>query len=188
MQNEIPCGEIACGSDGLGIGGVSEAEFDASIAAINASIAAISASPAVSPEYGYFYNLAVSATVAIGAPFPFDSEGPKTSGILHTNSATPATSAPITIVNAGVYEFIFTATVDEARQIALYVNGAVNLSTIYGQATGTSVTTGVAIITVPAGAVITLRNHLSAAALTLTTPSGGTASNTTNSLSIKKLA
>lgn len=139
-------------------------------------------------EYAYFYNLAVSATVAIGAPFPFDTNGPFTSGFLHTASATPATSAPITIVNAGTYLVQYTATVAEARQIALYVNGAVVLSTIYGQATGTAVTTGMAIITVAAGAVLTLRNHLSAAALTLVTPSGGTASNATNSITITKLA
>lgn len=148
----------------------------------------IQSAVAVSGDYGYFYNLAVSATVASGAPFPFDTNGPFTAGFLHTASAVVATSAPITIVNAGVYSVNFTVTVAEARQVALYVNGAVDLSTIYGQATGTAVTTGFAIITVAAGALLTLRNHLSAAALTLVTPSGGTASNATNSLLIKRLA
>lgn len=138
-------------------------------------------------EYGYFYNLEVSATVAIAAPFPFDTDGPFTTGFLHTASPTVATSAPITIVNAGVYRVEYTVTVAEARQIALYINGAVVPSTIYGAATGTVVTTGIAIITVAAGAVLTLRNHLSAAALTLVTPSGGTAANTTNSLVIMKI-
>lgn len=151
-------------------------------------IQAITASPVAGGDYGYFYNLAVSATVAIGAPFPFDTDGPFTAGFLHTASATPATSAPITIVAAGTYSVEYTATVAEARQIALYIDGAVVSSTIYGQATGTAVTTGFAIITVAAGAVLTLRNHLSAAALTLVTPSGGTASNTTNSLKIVRLA
>lgn len=139
-------------------------------------------------EYAYYYNLAVSATVAIAAPFPFDTDGPATSGFLHTASATPATSAPITIVNAGTYAVQYTVTVAEARQIALYIDGAVVPSTIYGQATGTAVTTGIAIITVAAGAVLTLRNHLSAAALTLVTPSGGTEENATNSILITKLA
>lgn len=139
-------------------------------------------------EYAYFYNLEVSATVAIGAPFPFDTDGPFTAGFAHTASPTPATSAPITILNAGTYKVDFTVTVAEARQIALYVDGAVVPSTIYGQATGTAVTTGTAIITVAAGAVLTLRNHLSAAALTLVTPSGGTEENTTNSITILKLA
>lgn len=138
-------------------------------------------------DYGYFYNLAVSSTVAIAAPFPFDTNGPFTSGFLHTASATPATSAPITIVNAGVYSVQYSVTVAEARQIALYLNGAVVAGTIYGQATGTSVTTAMAIITATAGSLLTLRNHLSAAALTLVTPSGGTASNATNSLLIKRL-
>ena len=151
-------------------------------------IQTIQASGAVGGDFGYFYNLAVSDTVAIGDPFPFDTDGPFTAGFLHTASATPATSAPITVVNAGTYAIEFTATVAEARQIALYVNGAVDLSTIYGQATGTAVTTGFAILTLAAGSILTLRNHLSAAALTLVTPSGGTEANTTNSLMIRRLA
>lgn len=138
-------------------------------------------------EHGYFYNLEVADTVAIGAPFPFDTDGPFTAGFLHTASPTPATSAPITIVNAGIYSVQYTVTVAEARQIALYLDGAVVPSTIYGQATGTAVTTGIAIITAAAGQLLTLRNHLSAAALTLVTPSGGTAENTTNSLVITKI-
>lgn len=139
--------------------------------------------------FGYFYNLEVSATVAIGAPFPFDTNGPFTpTQFAHTASVTPAVSAPITILNAGTYAVQYTVTVAEARQIALYLGAAVVLSTIYGQATGTAVTTGVAIIEAAAGDLLTLRNHLSAAALTLVTPSGGTASNTTNSLLITKLA
>lgn len=139
-------------------------------------------------EYGYFYNLEVSSTVAIGAAFPFDTDGPISAGFAHTASPVPAVSSPITILNAGIYKVDFTVTVAEARQIALYLNGAVVDSTIYGQATGTAVTTGVAIIEVAAGDVLTLRNHLSAAALTLVTPSGGTESNTTNSLTILKIA
>lgn len=139
-------------------------------------------------QSGYFYNLAVSGTVAIGAPFPFDTDGPTNPALYaHTPSATPATSAPITILTAGTYRVDYSVTVAEARQIALYLDGAVVLSTIYGQATGTAVTTAFAIITVAAGQVLTLRNHLSAAALTLVTPSGGTASNTTDSILITKL-
>lgn len=138
--------------------------------------------------HGFFFNKEVSATVAVGAPFPFDTDGPFTAGaFLHTASPVVATSAPITIVNAGIYRVEYTVTVAEARQIALYLNGAVVTSTIYGQATGTSVTTGIAIITVAANDVLTLRNHLSAAALTLVTPSGGTAANNTNSLVIMKI-
>lgn len=139
-------------------------------------------------EYAYYYNLTAPGTVAIGAAFPFDTDGPVTAGFAHTASPVPAVSSPITILNAGTYKVDFTVTVAEARQIALYLNGAVVLSTIYGQATGTSVTTGVAIIDVAAGDVLTLRNHLSAAALTLVTPSGGTANNTTNSITILKIA
>lgn len=139
-------------------------------------------------DYGYFYNLEASATVAVGAPFPFDSDGPVSAGFSHQASPIPGTSAPITILNAGIYKVDFTVTVAEARQIALYLNGVVVPSTIYGQATGTSVTTGVALIEASAGDELTLRNHLSAAALTLVTPSGGSEDNVTNSLTILKIA
>lgn len=139
-------------------------------------------------DYAFYFNKAVSATVAVAAPFPFDTDGPTTAGFLHTASPTVATSAPITIVSAGTYAVNYSITVAEAHQFALYVNGAVVSSTIYGQATGTSATSAFAIITVAAGAVLTLRNHLSAAALTLVTPSGGTAGNNTNSLMIRRLA
>lgn len=139
-------------------------------------------------QSGYFYNLEVSATVAIGAPFPFDTDGPTNPALYaHTASPVVATSAPITILQAGRYRVDYSVTVAEARQIALYLNGAVVPSTIYGQATGTAVTTAFAIIDAAANDVLTLRNHLSAAALTLVTPSGGTAENTTDSLLITRL-
>lgn len=144
---------------------------------------------ACSCGFGYFYNKEVSATVAIAAPFPFDTDGPFTASVFaHTASSTVATSAPITILVAGTYRVEYSVTVAEARQIALYLNGAVVDSTIYGAATGTVVTTAFAIITAAANDVLTLRNHLSAAALTLVTPSGGTAENTTNSILIVKIA
>lgn len=164
------------------------AQDTASFDRLQQIIQTIQASGSLAADYGFYFNKAVSATVAIGAPFPFDTDGPHTAGFLHTASATPATSAPITIVNAGVYLVEYSVTVAEARQIALYLNGAVVTSTIYGQATGTSVTTAFAIIEATAGSLLTLRNHLSAAALTLVTPSGGTAGNNTNSLMIRRLA
>lgn len=153
-------------------------------------IQAISASSGdCSCGFGYFFNLEVSATVAIAAPFPFDSDGAFSPAVFaHTASPVVATSAPITILQAGTYRVEYSVTVAEARQIALYLNGAVVLNTIYGAATGTVVTTAFAIITAAANDVLTLRNHLSAAALTLVTPSGGTAENTTNSILIEKLA
>ena len=139
--------------------------------------------------FAYFFNKEVSDTVAIAAPFPFDSDGLFSPAVFaHTASPVVATSAPITILQAGTYRVEYSVTVAEARQIALYINGAVVSNTIYGAATGTVVTTAFAIITAAANDVLTLRNHLSAAALTLVTPSGGTAENVTNSILIEKLA
>lgn len=153
------------------------------------TIQAINNTPVVSGGgYGYFYNLSVSATVAIGAPFPFDTNGAfDPVAFAHTASATPATSAPITVLQAGVYRVLYSVTVAEARQIALYLDGTVVPSTVYGQANGTAVTTAFAIINIAANQVLTLRNNGSAAALTLVTPSGGTGNNVTNSILLQKL-
>jgi len=162
---------------------------DYAITAIFQPSAMVGPASAPSEEvFGFFYNKEVAGTVAIEGVFPFDTDGPVSPGaFLHTASPVPATSAPITIVNAGTYEVVWTTGVAEPQQVALFLDGVAVDSTIYGQATGTSVMTGVAVITATAGQALTLRNHSSAAALTLVTPAGGTQDNNTNSLFIKSL-
>jgi hypothetical protein len=58
----------------------------------------------------------------------------------------------------------------------------------YGSGAGTQQNYGQAIIAVAAGDILTLRNHTSAAAVTLQTLAGGTQTNNVNaSILIKKL-
>jgi hypothetical protein len=131
--------------------------------------------------YGYIYNL-TAGTVAIEAPVIFDSNGPLL-GITH---ATPSPS--IVIVNAGTYSFTFSVSGSEPNQFALFVNGIPDTSTIYGSGAGTQQNTGMAILTVPAEATITLVNHSSAAAATLASVIGGTQANVNASMVIVRLA
>jgi hypothetical protein len=60
--------------------------------------------------------------------------------------------------------------------------------TIYGSGAGTQQNTGQAIFTVPAGASLTVRSHISSAAVTLATPIGGTQASSNASVVIEKLA
>ena len=146
-------------------------------------------SVAIAGDYGYFYNLEVSATVAPEAPFPFDTNGAFTSGFLAYSKCCSCNVSSYHYCKCWcIYSVQWSVTVAEARQIALFLNGAVVAGTTVGAATGTVVTSSQAIITATAGSLLTLRNHTSVAALTLVTPSGGTAGNNTNSILIKQLA
>jgi hypothetical protein len=62
----------------------------------------------------------------------------------------------------------------------------VPIGTIYGSGAGTQQNTGQAIFTLAAGDVLTVRNHSSAAAVTLQTLAGGTQSNANASV-VEKL-
>ena len=133
-------------------------------------------------EYAYVYNL-TSRVVAVEADVLFDFNGPITAGVTHTPG-----SAVVNIVNAGTYEFNFSVSGVEPSQFALTVNGSPQPSTIYGSGAGTQLTTGQALLTLGAGAAVTLRNHSSAAAVTLQPNAGGTQSNVNASMVVKKLS
>jgi hypothetical protein len=133
-------------------------------------------------EYAYVYNLG-AGVVAIEADVNFDSNGVMTSGITHALN-----SAGIVLANAGDYKITFSVSGVEPNQMALFVNGAPVAGGVYGSGAGTQQTTGQVIITVTAGAVLTVRNHSSAAAVTLQTLAGGTQSNANASVTIEKLA
>jgi hypothetical protein len=76
----------------------------------------------------------------------------------------------------------------EPNQFALFVNGGANSDTIYGSGAGTQQNNGVALLYLAAGDVITLRNHTSAAAVTLQTLAGGTQTNVNAAIMIRKLS
>jgi len=106
-----------------------------------------------------------------------------TPGISHTLG-----SAGIGIVEAGTYEVTFSVSGTEPSQIAIFLNGTLVPGTIYGSGAGTQQNTGQAIAVVPAGAVLTIRNHTSSAAIGLATPIGGTGASSNASVVIEKLA
>ncbi len=133
-------------------------------------------------QYAYIYNLGLE-TVAIEADISFDSNGVMTPGISHAPG-----NAGIEIVEAGTYEVTFSASGTEPSQFAIFLNGTLVPGTIYGSGAGTQQNTGQAIIIVPAGAVLTIRNHTSSAAVGLATPIGGTGASSNASVVIEKLA
>ncbi|MCY7883486.1 collagen-like protein, partial [Bacillus spizizenii] len=132
-------------------------------------------------EYGYIYNFSAQ-TVAIEADVIFDSTGITTPGITHA----PGTSQ-IAITTPGDYEVTFSVSGVEPNQFTLFLNGAPITNTVYGSGAGTQQNNGQAIIAIAAGDVLTLRNHTSAAAVTLQTLAGGTQTNVNASIVIKKL-
>ena len=112
----------------------------------------------------------------------FASNGPISAGITHGLG-----DAGVTILNAGDYKVTFIVSGVEPNQFGLAVNGTAIASTIYGSGAGTQQTSGQAIITLAASDVLTLRNHSSAAAVTLQTLAGGTQANANASLVVEKL-
>ena len=132
-------------------------------------------------EYGYIYNLGAQS-LALEAPVTFDRNGVSTAGITHALGG-----AAITLVHAGTYKVAYSVSAVEPNQMALFVNGTPVPGSIYGSGAGTQQNTGQAIITVSDGAVLTLNNHTSAAAVTLQTLAGGTRANANASIAIEKL-
>lgn len=133
-------------------------------------------------QYAYVYNLGAE-TVALEADVTFDSNGVLTPGITHAPG-----DAGVTLATAGTYEVTFSVSGTEPSQMALFVDGVLVPGTIYGSGAGTQQNTGQAIFVAPAGAVLTVRNHTSSAAVGLATPIGGTEASSNASLVIEKLA
>lgn len=103
-------------------------------------------------SFSYIYNLS-TYTVAAGAAFTFDSNGPL-SGVTHT----PGTSA-ITVPNTGKYVFIFSVTSNIASQVALFVNGVIVPSAVFSTYTVEATNFGQVILSLHANDVVTLVNN-----------------------------
>jgi len=121
-------------------------------------------------------------TVPLEADVTFDSNGVLTPGITHAPGA-----AGVTLTTAGTYAVTFSVSGTEPSQMALFVNGTLVPGTVYGSGAGTQQNTGQAILVAPAGAVLTVRNHTSSAAVGLATPIGGTQPSSNASVVIEKL-
>jgi len=148
---------------------------------VTGATGATGASGAGLSEYGYIYNL-VPQVVAIEADILFDSNGVLSSGITHP----PGTSV-IVITTSGTYEIEFDVSGVEPNQFSLFVNGSPVSGATFGSGAGTQQNTGDVIVNLSAGDVITLRNHSSAAAVTLQTLAGGTQTNVNASILLRKL-
>ena len=120
--------------------------------------------------------------VPIEADVTFDMNGLMTAGITHA----PGT-AGVRFVGAGTYKVTFSVSGHEPSQMALFRNGALVSGSIYGSGAGTQPLIGQVFVEVGAGDELTLRNHSSAAAVTLQTLAGGTQANANASLTIERL-
>jgi hypothetical protein len=132
-------------------------------------------------EYAYVYNRGAQ-TVPIEADIIFDSNGVITPGFTHAPGTTQ-----ILVTTPGDYKVSFSVSGVEPSQFALFLNGSALTDTVYGSGAGTQETNGQVIVTVAAGDVLTLRNHSSAAAVTLQTLAGGTQTNVNASVVVEKL-
>ena len=112
----------------------------------------------------------------------FSNSGIRTGGIVHTLG-----SSDILITNGGHYLVTFSVSGSEPNQFALFVNGAVVAGTGYGAAAGAQQNSGHAILSVPNGSILTLRNHTSATAVTLPANPGGAATAVNASVLLQKL-
>lgn len=133
-------------------------------------------------EFGYIYNLSPQV-VAVEADVIFDSTGIVTTGITHV----PGTSQVI-VNRPGIYEVTFSVSGVEPNQFTLFLNGVPIPESVYGSGAGTQQNNGQVIVAIPAGGILTLRNHTSAAAVILQTLAGGTQTNVNASIILKMLS
>jgi hypothetical protein len=132
-------------------------------------------------EYAYVFNQGAQV-VPIEADVQFDRNGLMTAGITHAPG-----NAGIQFIGAGTYKVTFSASGVEPSQMALFINGAMVDGSVYGSGAGTQPLIGQVIVQVGAGDVLTLRNHSSAAAVTLQTLAGGTQTNANASIAVERL-
>jgi hypothetical protein len=111
-----------------------------------------------------------AATVAIGAAVEFPQDGATIGG-----GEAPVRVGPASfqIQKAGVYQISYQASVDEAGQLAMAVNGTPVSATRAGRATGTSQISNTFMFEFAFADIIEIWNSDSAGALTITPNAGG---------------
>jgi len=132
-------------------------------------------------EYAYIYKTSAQV-VEIEADIIFSDNGKKSSNISHA----PGTSS-ITISAAGTYSIWFTVSGVEPNQFTLFQNNVAVEGSTFGSGARTQTNSGMVIVIAAAGDALTLRNHTSAAAVTLQTLAGGTQMNSNAAIMIHKL-
>ena len=111
-----------------------------------------------------------AATVAPNTPVQFPQDGPTSGTITRTGPAT------FNLPEIGTYHIEFQASVAEAGQLILTLNGVEVARTVVGRATGTTQIVGNTLITTTVvNSILEVRNPAgNATALTLTPLAGGT--------------
>nr|WP_173812728.1 collagen-like protein [Dendrosporobacter quercicolus]NSL47847.1 collagen-like protein [Dendrosporobacter quercicolus DSM 1736]SDM70051.1 hypothetical protein SAMN04488502_106251 [Dendrosporobacter quercicolus] len=132
--------------------------------------------------YAYIYNV-VAEVVPVEGDITFSNNGVIVGSIAHT----PGTAA-IVLGNAGYYAVWFIAAGAEANQFTLFQNGVPVAGGTYGSGAVTQPNPGMAIVAAAAGTVLTVRNHTSAAAVTLQALAGGTQLNANAAILIQRIS
>lgn len=133
-------------------------------------------------DYAYIYNV-TAQIVAVEGDITFSNNGVIVGSIAHT----PGTAA-IVLGNTGYYAVWFIAAGAEANQFTLFQNGVPVAGGTYGSGAVTQPNPGMAIVAAAAGTVLTVRNHTSAAAVTLQALAGGTQLNANASILIQRIS
>jgi hypothetical protein len=174
-QNESP----------IDLGDLLGAQQRATAAGASAGAAAgATAAGAASLKFSNFFALMPgdnASTVAVGAAVQFPQNGP-TNG-----AAVRATASTFTIALAGTYKIDWQVSVTEAGQLQLAIAGVGLPNTVVGRATGTSQIVGSTLITVAAGAVLSVINPVGNSTALTITPIAGGASAVSATLSIVKV-
>jgi len=119
-----------------------------------------------SDAHGNMYNTKVE-TIPIGAAIPFDNNQ-----VLHNITHNPGDSF-LTVLRDGLYYFSYNIIFDQPCQIAIFINGVLDASTVNGNNSGATVTSNTQLINLKAGDTVELRNWKSNSALTLAFAASG---------------
>lgn len=131
--------------------------------------------------YGYIYNIG-EQDVEVEDSVEF-SNNSNLVGITHI-----AGSTNVTVTNAGVYAIWYSILGISPNQFALFIGNTAITNTIFGAAAGNEQNTSFTIQSIPAGSVLTLRNHTSNNTTKLQTTSGGTLPSVNAAIVILKIA
>jgi hypothetical protein len=112
-------------------------------------------------EYAYIYNVS-DQEVSLEADVLFDTNGVMTSGIMHA----PGT-AQINVANSGTYKITFSVSGNKQNELTIFLNGAAVLGTTYKANSNNQQNTGIALLYISVGDVLTLRNQTSSGMTTI---------------------
>lgn len=138
--------------------------------------------------FGYFYSLMGGGSTDNSAPVANDVaiEFPRI-GVASGVSLKTASKSEFVLAAIGIYDISWQVSVDEPGQLVLWLNAAIQPSTVAGRAAPTSqITNHVLIATTVVNSLVTIRNAGSPAALTITPVAGGT-STVSASIVIKQI-